>query len=82
MTSEALKIPPGGETPRRLADALNNHAGFINYGLLQSRTVAQLAGEAHEAGRMFFCTNETGGAQPVFSDGAAWRRCTDRAVAS
>ena len=34
------------------------------------------------AGSMAFCTNETGGAVPVFSDGTDWRRCTDRAVVS
>ncbi len=34
------------------------------------------------AGEMAFCTDETGGAVMVFSDGTNWRRCTDRAVAS
>jgi hypothetical protein len=34
------------------------------------------------AGAMWFCTNETGGAVPLFSDGTDWRRVTDRAVAS
>ncbi len=34
------------------------------------------------AGAMAFCTDESGGAVPVFSDGSDWRRVTDRAVAS
>jgi hypothetical protein len=80
--SEAKRIIPGGETPRRLADAVNDHAEKLNTGMLQPRTVAQLALEAHEDGRMFLCTNETGGAVPVFSTAGAWRRVTDRAVAS
>lgn len=32
------------------------------------------------AGAMIYVSNETGGAVPAFSDGAAWRRVTDRAV--
>ncbi|GHE04278.1 hypothetical protein U879_00355 [Defluviimonas sp. 20V17] len=34
------------------------------------------------AGAMLFVTDELGGAVPAFSDGAAWRRVTDRAVVS
>ncbi|WP_198355989.1 hypothetical protein [Sphingomonas sp. TX0522] len=33
-------------------------------------------------GTEVFCSDETGGGVPVFSDGTNWRRCTDRAVAS
>ena len=82
--TEAKKVTPSGDTPRRMADALNDHAEKVNTGLLQPRTVAQLASESHDpdGAKMFFCTNESGGAVPVFSDGAAWRRCTDRAIAS
>lgn len=34
------------------------------------------------AGAQAFCTNEAGGAVPVFSDGVNWRRVTDRAIAA
>jgi len=34
------------------------------------------------AGAQAYCSNETGGAVPVFSDGTNWRRVTDRAIAS
>jgi len=47
---------------------------------LPSYTVAGLPTGA--AGDMAYCTNETGGAIPVFSDGTNWRRVTDRAVAA
>lgn len=46
-----------------------------------SYTVATLP-PAEGAGQMVFVTNETGGAVLAFSDGAAWRRVTDRAVVS
>lgn len=82
MSTEARKVNAGGDLIRRQTDTINQHADLLNTGLLQNRTVAQLADEPHEAGRNFFCTNESGGAVPVFSDGAAWRRYTDRAVAS
>lgn len=32
--------------------------------------------------KWIFVTDETGGAVPAFTDGAAWRRCTDRAIVS
>lgn len=80
--SDIKQLPPAGDTPRKVADVVNEAVKAINYGLIQPRTVAELATETLEAGRMFLCTNETGGSVPVFCDGAAWRRCTDRAVAS
>lgn len=43
-------------------------------GLLSASTVG--------AGAEAFCTNETGGAVTVFSDGTNWRRVTDRAIAA
>ena len=49
---------------------------------LVSKTVAQLGSLTASAGAMVFCTNETGGAIPVFYDGTNWRRVSDRAVAS
>jgi hypothetical protein len=46
-----------------------------------SYTVAQLANlSATPAGQMVYCSNESGGAVPAFSDGTDWRRVTDRAV--
>jgi hypothetical protein len=52
-----------------------------------SHTVAQLnaaplALVKAQAGTEAFCTDETGGAVPVFSDGTDWRRVTDRAIIS
>lgn len=57
-------------------------AAWVSAAIDRSFTVAQLAAETPTAGRRAFCTDETGGAVPVFGDGAAWRRVTDRAVAS
>jgi hypothetical protein len=48
---------------------------------LPSYTVASLPSGAL-AGEIAFCSDETGGAVMVFSDGTNWRRCTDRAIAS
>ena len=48
---------------------------------LPSYTVASLPSSAL-AGEIAFCSDETGGAVMVFSDGTNWRRCTDRAIAS
>lgn len=79
---QAKKVIPAGDTARKTADAINQHAELITFGQLQHRTVSQLASEDLVAGRMFYCTNETGGAVPVFCDGTNWRRVTDRAVAS
>jgi hypothetical protein len=82
--SDLKQLPPAGDTPRKVADVVNEAVKAINYGQLQPRTVAELAAESQVAGRMFLCTNETGGAVPVFCDvdGGDWRRVTDRAVAS
>ena len=49
---------------------------------LPSYTVANLPTSGVGAGAMAFCTNDAGGAVPCFYDGSAWRRVTDRAVAS
>jgi len=50
---------------------------------LWSRTVSQLTllGGV-SAGAMAFCTDESGGAVPVFYDGTNWRRMTDRNIIS
>jgi hypothetical protein len=47
-----------------------------------NRTVAQLQAIVASVGSSAFCTNESGGAVPVFYDGTSWRRVTDRAVIS
>ncbi len=48
---------------------------------LPNRTIALLPNATTVgAGAMAYCTNESGGAVPVFSDGTNWRRVTDRAV--
>jgi hypothetical protein len=44
-------------------------------------TVSTLPSPANP-GRLIYVTNETGGAQPAFSDGTNWRRFTDRAIVS
>ena len=48
-----------------------------------SFTVANLpTASTAGAGALSFCTDETGGAVLVFSDGTNWRRVTDRAIAA
>jgi hypothetical protein len=49
---------------------------------LWSRTVAQLLVTSATAGAMAYCTDESGGAVPVFYDGSNWRRVTDRNIIS
>lgn len=80
--SDLKQLPPAGDTPRKVADVVNEAVRAINYGQLQTRTVAQLADETPVAGRQFFCTDETGGAITVFADGTDWRRVSDRNIAS
>jgi hypothetical protein len=54
-----------------------------SYLLLPSKTVAELASlTASPAGQFVYCSNESGGAVPAFSDGTNWRRVTDRAIVS
>jgi hypothetical protein len=48
---------------------------------LRSYTVATLPDPSKD-GLMAFCTDEAGGAVPVFSLAGQWRRVTDRAVVS
>lgn len=45
-------------------------------------TVATLPTTNINSGCMAYCTDETGGAVPVFYDGTDWRRVTDRAIAT
>ena len=49
--------------------------------ILPTKTVAQLANlSASPAAQFVYCSDESGGAVPAFSDGTNWRRVTDRAV--
>jgi hypothetical protein len=49
--------------------------------VLPSKTVAELGNlSAVPAGQFVYCTNESGGSIPAFSDGTNWRRVTDRAI--
>jgi len=48
--------------------------------VLKSYTVAQLQAITPATGSLAYCSNETGGAQPVFFDGSDWRKFTDRTV--
>lgn len=51
--------------------------------VLPSFTVAELGGiSTNPAGQMVFCSNESGGSVPAFSDGTNWRRVTDRQIVS
>lgn len=49
---------------------------------LVSYTVATLPTASNHEGGVVYCSDETGGAVVVFSDGTNWRRLTDRAIAS
>ena len=82
-STQAPKLQPKGEEePRKVADVVNTHAEMINTGQLQPYTVATLPDATLQAGMTAYCSDETGGAVIVFSDGTNWRRSTDRAVAS
>jgi hypothetical protein len=64
-------------------DPAANVARFGMPAQLKSYTVAALPSAATSgAGAMVFVTNESGGAVPAFSDGASWRRITDRVAVS
>lgn len=49
---------------------------------LDSFIVAELPDATLNDGLMVYVSNETGGGVPAFSDGANWRRVTDREVVS
>lgn len=58
-------------------------SGIVNPSLLllPSYTVSGLGSlSAAPAGQFVFCSDESGGAIPAFSDGTNWRRVSDRAV--
>lgn len=72
--TQALRVNKGGDTTRKMTDAINNHAQLIDVGLFQTRTVAELADEPHEAGRTFYCPDNATGACLAVSNGTAWKR--------
>lgn len=45
-----------------------------------SFTVATVPAASAFVGGIIYVSNESGGAQPAFSDGSQWRRMSDRAV--
>ncbi|MEM1039147.1 MAG: DUF2793 domain-containing protein [Pseudomonadota bacterium] len=89
-TSEALPPDLGntfmlfvGSQIKRMEIDLDGYVSFQGPVRPKSYTVTTLpAAAAVGAGSQAFCTDEAGGAVPVFSDGVAWRRCTDRQVVS
>ena len=58
------------------------HLTLTGLSTLGNKTVAQLSSLTPSIGTMVYCTDETGGAQPIFYDGTNWRRMTDRIVVS
>lgn len=82
--NEARKIQPAGDTPRKVADALNQHADLITTSLFQTKTIAELAllDATLEAGRSYYVPDEAGGPCLVVSNGTNWRRLTLGAIAS
>jgi hypothetical protein len=50
--------------------------------VLASFFKADLPDAARWAGSWIYVSDDIGGAVPAFSDGAAWRRATDRAIIS
>lgn len=50
--------------------------------VLKEYTVSTLPTASLWEGGLIYVSDETGGAQPAFSDGTNWRRFTDRAVVS
>lgn len=49
---------------------------------LPTYTVSTVPSAAGNAQAWIYVSNESGGAQPAFSDGTNWRRASDRAVIS
>jgi hypothetical protein len=65
------------ELVRRLNAALD----VLRGGQMPVHSVTKLP-KATPAGRQIYVADEAGGAVPAFSDGAVWRRVTDRTVVS
>lgn len=78
-TANAFEIGANNTTAVTFSTA--QHATFAAQINLKSFTVATVPSAA-TAGGFIYVSNESGGAVPAFSDGANWRRVTDRAVVS
>jgi hypothetical protein len=76
-SANELSVIAAGSETIRVGSSTTQFFGPVR---LRSYTVAGLP--ASSAGDMAYCSDETGGAVPVFSDGTNWRRVTDRAIAS
>lgn len=75
MTSTPAKqVNAGGDPIRRITDAVNQHAKYLNAGFWQTRTVAELANEAHEDGRSFYVPNNAAGPCIAVSSSGVWRQ--------
>lgn len=81
---EPKKLPPAGDTPRRVADAINFNAELQLFSQFQVRLMADLANEdaTLQRGRAFYVPDESGGPCLVVSNGTNWRRLTLGAIAS
>lgn len=84
----SIGAPTGGlkgSGSLNVADAIyaNDNLVIASTGIHRhvSFTVGTLP-SASPAGQEAYCSNETGGAVLVFSDGSNWRRVTDRAIAA
>lgn len=78
------KLPPGGDTARRVADAVNFNSELQLFGQFQVRLMADLASEdaTLQRGRSFYVPDESGGPCIVVSNGVNWKRLTLGATAS
>jgi hypothetical protein len=85
--NDVLQRKSGAWTNRTLAQLAADLANaFTGLGVsgpvgVGSYTVSTLPAAAM-TGQLIYVSNESGGAVPAFSDGANWRRVTDRAVVS
>lgn len=87
MSLGQTPVPLQGEEKkhrRQIADGLNRLISYLRTEPLvgQSYTVATLPTASSYEGGIVYVSDETGGAVMAFSDGADWRRTTDRAVVS
>lgn len=79
----ALTVLGPGLTPRTVGGVqLFDPAAPAAPVSLPSHPKAALPAAANYPGGLIYVSDESGGAVPAFSDGAAWRRVTDRAVVS
>jgi hypothetical protein len=82
MVTVPKEAPPWAQT---LADDVTRELRARARGfpvVLASFPKADLPDAARWSGSWIYVSDDVGGAVPAFSDGAAWRRATDRAVVS